>query len=76
MWLGIGVNFVSPEPDGGTCISTSDCFTHNTLMQVRDLMVYLEAQQHMQGSEMSQGTILPVPEAAAAPKRRGNRSRK
>ena len=46
-------------------------------VQVRDLMIYLEAQQHIQtGSEMSQGTILPVPEAAAAHKRKGNRGKK
>lgn len=44
--------------------------------QVRDLMVYLEAQQHVQASgEMAHGTVLPVPEPAPAPKRKGSRGR-
>lgn len=50
---------------------------HNLLyfvLQVRDLMVYLEAQQQVQASgEMAQGTVLPVPEPAPAPKRKGNK---
>ncbi|KAA6419525.1 MAG: BRCA1-associated -like [Trebouxia sp. A1-2] len=42
--------------------------------KVRDLMVYLEAQQQVQASgEMAQGTVLPVPEPAPAPKRKGNK---
>ena len=45
-------------------------------MQVRDLMVYLEAQQQVQASgEMAQGTVLPVPEPAPAPKRKSGRGR-
>ena len=41
-------------------------------LQVRDLMVYLEAQQHVQASgELAQGTVLPVPQPAPAPKRKG-----
>ena len=44
--------------------------------QVRDLMVYLEAQQQVQASgEMAQGTVLPVSEPAPAPKRKGSRGR-
>ncbi|KAL3143980.1 hypothetical protein ABBQ32_003790 [Trebouxia sp. C0010 RCD-2024] len=44
--------------------------------QVRDLMVYLEAQQHVQASgEMAHGTVLPVPEPAPGPKRKGSRGR-
>lgn len=50
---------------------------HTFWWQVRDLMVYLEAQQHIQGSsELSQGTVLPVPEAATTVKRKTSRSRK
>ncbi len=46
------------------------------VLQVRDLMVYLEAQQQVQASgEMAQGTVLPVPEPAPAPKRKGNKGR-
>ncbi len=46
------------------------------MLQVRDLMVYLEAQQQVQASgEMAQGTVLPVPEPAPAPKRKGNKGR-
>jgi len=46
------------------------------VVQVRDLTVYLEAQQHMQaGGEMAQGTVLPVPEPAPAPKRKGSKGR-
>ena len=46
------------------------------MSQVRDLMVYLEAQQHIQaGGEMAQGTVLPVPEPASAPKRKGSKGR-
>lgn len=44
--------------------------------QVRDLMVYLEAQQQVQASgEMAHGTVLPIPEPAPAPKRKGSRGR-
>jgi len=46
------------------------------MLQVRDLMVYLEAQQQVQASgEMAQGTVLPVPGPAPAPKRKGNKGR-
>ena len=55
------------------------CHLHNLsyfLLQVRDLMVYLEAQQQVQASgEMAQGTVLPVPEPPPAPKRKGNKGR-
>ena len=46
------------------------------VLQVRDLMMYLEAQQQVQASgEKAQGTVLPVPEPAPAPKRKGNKGR-
>ena len=49
-------------------------FLKAPVWQVRDLMVYLEAQQQVQASgEMAQGTVLPVPEPA--PKRKGSKGR-
>ncbi|DBA77623.1 hypothetical protein WJX77_012528 [Trebouxia sp. C0004] len=57
-------------------VKAKDAQITDLIEQVRDLMVYLEAQQQIQASgEMAQGTVLPVPEPAPAPKRKGNKGR-